>query len=223
MNKFSVVELSKQFGKRRLLDAISLELAQGQIVSLFGRNGCGKSTLLQILFGVCKADTLDIRYNDQKLTPKFLIKSQILGCLPQHGFLPKSMKVRDVIPLFHPQSETQDRIFYDQHIPKIAHQKIGALSLGQARYLEVILLLYLPHQFLLLDEPFSMIEPRYKEAIKEILVSLKAKKGMLITDHYYQDVLDISDRNLVLDKGKLHQAPNIKALQELGYLTTRPT
>ncbi|MEQ3655506.1 MAG: ATP-binding cassette domain-containing protein [Dokdonia sp.] len=220
MKKLSVIALSKRFGKHHLLDAIALDLAQGQIVGLFGRNGSGKSTLLQILFGVSPANTLDLRYNDQKITPKTLIRSQILGCLPQQSFLPKHMKVRDVIPLFHPQSETQDRIFYAPHIPNIAHQKIGALSLGQARYLEVLLLLHLPHQFLLLDEPFSMIEPKYKEAIKKIIISLKAKKGILITDHYYQDVLDISDRNLVLTKGKLHQADTISALQEMGYLGT---
>lgn len=218
MNTLSVTALSKKYGQKILLDTLSLALAQGETIGVFGRNGSGKSTLLRILFGLEKPDKMTMTLNDKTVTPAQLIRSQKLGCLPQHAFLPKHLKVRDVIPVFFHNSEDQDRIFYIEHIAGMTDQNIGNLSMGQRRFLEVMLLLHLPHSFVLLDEPFSMIEPLYKEAIKTVLISLKAKKGILITDHYYADVLAISDRNLLLNEGKLHPVNHINDLQEKGYL-----
>ena len=104
--------------------------------------------------------------------------------------------------LYFIQMETIRILFFRApFIERIATRKIGTLSLGELRYFELLLVAHLEHPFLLLDEPFSMIELLYKEAIKEFLLSLKAKKGILLTDHYYRDVLDISDRNLVLVDG----------------------
>jgi ABC-type lipopolysaccharide export system ATPase subunit len=132
--------------------------------------------------------------------------------------LPKHLKVRDVIPLFYTAGDEQDKIFRAHFIEKIAAQKVGTLSMGQKRYLELLLVAHLPHPFLLLDEPFSMIEPLYKEVIQEFLLSLKAKKGILLTDHYYTDVLEISDRNLVLVDGVSHVANKEEDLKAMGYL-----
>jgi ABC-2 type transport system ATP-binding protein len=123
-----------------------------------------------------------------------------------------------VIPLFHQDGDDQDLIFRAPFIEKVATRKVGVLSLGELRYLELLLVAHLDHPFLLLDEPFSMIEPLYKQVIKEFLFSLKAKKGILLTDHYYRDVLDISDRNLVLVDGNIQIARNIDDLKQLGYI-----
>ena len=90
--------------------------------------------------------------------------------------------------------------------------------MGQKRYLELLLVAHLPHPFLMLDEPFSMIEPLYKEVIQEFLISLKAKKGILLTDHYYTDVLKISDRNLVLVNGVSPLVQEEADLRDFGYL-----
>jgi ABC-type lipopolysaccharide export system ATPase subunit len=92
------------------------------------------------------------------------------------------------------------------------------LSMGERRYLELLLVAHLPHPFLLLDEPFSMIEPLYKEEIKKFLLSLKAKKGILLTDHYYQDVLNVADRNFVLSNGLLKIVQNREDLKKQGYI-----
>lgn len=209
----------KSFGKKTILKEVSFTLAQGEIISLFGRNGSGKSTLLKILFGTLKANAIRLQIDGKNISPKEVIPKQLIGYLPQDHFLPKHLKVRDVIPLFYADGDDQDRIFRAPFVEKIATRKIGTLSLGELRYLELLLVAHLEHPFLLLDEPFSMIEPLYKEAIKEFLLSLKAKKGILLTDHYYRDVLDISDHHMVIVDGISQTAENIEDLKKLGYLS----
>lgn len=208
----------KRYGRKEILSQVSFELAQGEILGLFGRNGSGKSTLLKILFGTLKANALDLRLNGLPLKPKKDMDAQHIGYLPQDNFLPKHLKVRDVIPLFYTDGDEQDAIFRADFIEKIAASQIGTLSMGQKRYLELLLVAHLPHPFLMLDEPFSMIEPLYKEVIQDFLLSLKAKKGILLTDHYYSDVLKISDRNLVLVDGVSQAAHTEEDLKALGYL-----
>ncbi|WP_299675299.1 ATP-binding cassette domain-containing protein [uncultured Dokdonia sp.] len=221
-----IQNVSKSFGKKKILKDVSLHFAQGEIVSLFGRNGCGKSTFLKILFGTLKADTIQLQIDSKNIHPKDVIPNQWIGYLPQDNFLPKHLKVRDIIPLFHSDGNNQDRIFRAPFVEKIATRKIGTLSLGELRYLELLLVAHLEHPFLLLDEPFSMIEPLYKEVIKEFLISLTEasptqvapKKGILLTDHYYTDVLDISDRNFVMVDGVCQEANTLEDLKHLGYL-----
>lgn len=217
-NSLELYYARKRYGRKEVLTQVSFELAQGEILGLFGRNGSGKSTLLKILFGTLKANALDLRLNGIPLQPKKRMSEQHIGYLPQGNFLPKHMKVRDVIPLFYTDGDDQDNIFRAQFIEKIAAQKVGTLSMGQKRYLELLLVAHLPHPFLLLDEPFSMIEPLYKEVIQEFLLSLKAKKGILLTDHYYTDVLKISDRNIVLVDGGSQVVNKEEDLRALGYL-----
>jgi len=208
----------KSFGRKKVLQDVSFTLTQGEILGVFGRNGSGKSTLLKILFGTLKPDAIDMRINDIPIIPKAVIPERHIAYLPQDPFLPKHLKVRQVIPLFYEDGDEQDRIFRARYVEKMAAQKVGTLSLGERRYLELLLIAHLEHPFLLLDEPFSMIEPLYKEEIKKVLFSLKAKKGILLTDHYYQDVLDIADKNAVLTNGELHAVNTKEDLQKLGYL-----
>ena len=217
-NSLELYFARKRYGRKEILTQVSFELAQGEILGLFGRNGSGKSTLLKILFGTLNANAIDLRLNGIPLPPKKNIEAQHIGYLPQENFLPRHMKVRDIIPLFYTNGDEQDNIFRAPFIEKIAAQKIGTLSMGQRRYLELLLVAHLPHPFLLLDEPFSMIEPLYKEAIQEFLLSLKAKKGILLTDHYYTDVLKISDRNIVLVDGGSQVVNTVEDLSALGYL-----
>lgn len=217
-NELEVYAVRKSFGSKKVLESVAFGLAKGEILGVYGSNGSGKSTLLKILFGTLKADALDLRINSLPVSQKTIIPQQHIGYLPQDNFLPKHLKVRDIIPMFYDDGDKQDLVFRAPFVEKIATRKAGMLSMGERRYLELLLVSHLPHPFLLLDEPFSMIEPLYKEVIGEFLFSLKAKKGILITDHYYQDVLNISDRNLVLTKGVSHPAKNKEDLKKLGYL-----
>jgi ABC-type multidrug transport system ATPase subunit len=217
MQTLSVTSVTKTFGPKKILTDVTLDCQTGDIFGIFGHNGCGKSTLLKIMFGTMKADTVSLRLNGKPLYPADVIPKKIIGYLPQDPFLPKSIKVRNIIPMYY-QGNSQDKIFYAPGIHEMANRKAGELSMGQLRYLELLLVGNLEHPFLMLDEPFSMIEPLYKDRIKDLLNSLKATKGIILTDHYYRDVLDISNKNLLLKNGSAYTIQTANELADWGYL-----
>jgi ABC-type multidrug transport system ATPase subunit len=218
MSELIVNKLSKKFKKRIILSDISLRIKTGEILGIFGRNGCGKSTLLKILFGTLPSDDENILIDNEYFNSSRNIELMNISYLPQDSFLPKDLKVRDVIPIFYKDGDAQDKIFYDPRIAKFERQKIGTLSLGERRYFEILLISRLPHQFLLLDEPFSMVEPLYQDSIKELLFQLKKEKGILITDHYYRNVIEVSDRKMFINDGKAIEIENEIDLIKNGYL-----
>ena len=224
MALLKVSSIQKNFGAKSILDEVDFELQTGEILGVFGRNGSGKSTLLKIIFGTQTAEAGRLKVNERYYPVRKniwhkprIIESQQIGYLPQFSFLPKGAKVWDVIPKYL-KGQEQDLVFQAPRISKIAGRKIGELSLGERRYLEVLLVGNLGHPFLLLDEPFSMVEPLFKDLIHEFLISLKVKKGILITDHYYQDVWQLSDRKVVLTCGKLVPISELEELIQAGYL-----
>ena len=99
--------------------------------------------------------------------------------------------------------------------------KVGNLSLGEQRYLQFLLIIHLNHPFVLLDEPFSMVEPVYREIIKEKIRELQVVKGFIITDHYYKDVLDIATKKLLMASGKIIPVNDEYDLAAAGYLSAR--
>lgn len=221
MSRLEIRGVCKCFGNNRILDGLSISSETGEIVGLFGRNGTGKSTLLKATMGTIKADSIQIKIDNYHYRPSEVIPSQKIGYLPQNSFLPKGMKVREIIPLMFPKGEEQDKVFYSEGVGKFDNIKVGKLSAGQLKYLEILLLCHLQHPFLLLDEPFSMVEPQYIEKIKELLLSLKPTKGLVITDHYYRDVLEVSDQSFVLKDGKLLKVENEEDLAAHKYLKER--
>ncbi len=207
------------FGEKEVLKEVSFSLKTGKILGIFGRNGCGKSTLLKMIFGTLKKGSVNISIDSENFNPSGIISAERIAYLPQHSFIPKNIKVRDLIPIYFSEEKKQDAIFYDPLIAKLAAKKVGELSLGQIRYLEVLLVGNLNHDFLMLDEPFSMIEPLYKIEIKNLLNKLKVEKGIIITDHYYQDVLDISSQNLLIKDGIGIPVKSKADLKHLEYLS----
>ena len=210
----------KSFGKNRILENISFELKTGEILGIFGRNGSGKSSLLKMMFGTLTADHIQIAYDSEIIDAKEIIPRQLIGYLPQESFLPKSTKVRDVIPLFCNDQEKQDKVFYAPGVSKFDNLKIGNLSMGQLRYLETLLVGSLDHPFIMLDEPFSMLEPLYKDLLKDFLRSLSNTKGIIITDHYYRDVLEITNTNFLLKDGQKIAVLEKLDLIENGYISS---
>jgi len=218
MKNLKVTDVSKKFGIKSVLDNVSLELTTGTIIGIFGRNGSGKSTLLKIIFGLVKADSGLLEIDGDPISPKQVIPQKSIAYLPQDNFLPLGLKVRDVIPIYYKSGEQQDKIFYTKGIHNIANKKIAALSAGEIRYLQLLLIGNLQHPFLMLDEPFSMIDPIYREHIAAYLIDLKLTKGIIITDHYYHDVLRITDTNFVIKDGIRYAVNDIRDLGEAGYL-----
>jgi ABC-type multidrug transport system ATPase subunit len=218
INTLQIENLNKSYGKKSILNKFSLSCHTGEIIGIFGKNGTGKSTLLKCIFGTVRSDAVNIQINKENITPCKIITDRRIGYLPQDSFLPKEKKVRDIIPLMYPEGELQDKIFYAPNVYKIENRKAGQLSLGELRYIELLLLAHLDHQFLMLDEPFSMLQPLHKDWIKELLLSLREKKGIIITDHYYEDVLQVTDRNLLIKNGKPIKINTRKDLKDHGYL-----
>jgi len=218
MKKLEISQLSKSFGSTNILDNTAIDIPFGEITGLFGRNGCGKSTLLKLIFGSLKADTIKLILDDENMKPQEVIQSKLIGYLPQDSFLPKELRVRKVIPLLFPNGNDQDAIFYAKGVASFEKQLVGKLSIGQLRYLELLLIGNMNHKYLMLDEPFSMIEPLYKDTIKEYLQTLKQHKGIILTDHYYNDVLEITDSNYILKDGNFLKINSKKDLLKYEYL-----
>lgn len=218
MHTLTATEITKSFGNVSILDYVSLQCSTGEILGLFGRNGSGKSTILKILFGTLKADNIRLIIDGNTVKQEQVIPHKLIGYLPQDNFLPKGLRVRDIIPMYY-KGDEQDKIFYAPRIEKMANTKAGNLSMGERRYIELLLVGHLSHPYLLLDEPFSMVEPLYKELIKEFLMAFKAKKGIILTDHYYEDVFSVTDRNLLLKNGRLITVESKRDLADHGYIS----
>lgn len=215
-HQLSVNSIAHCVGRRRVLEEMSFECLTGEVVGLFGRNGCGKSTLLNILFGTVKPLSGTVRFDDAPLLGN--ITRRLVGYSHQEIFLPLNLTVRDLIPLYFPSGEDQNKIFYSPGVHAMETNRIGKLSLGEQRYLQFLLIVHSPHPFVLLDEPFSMIEPVFREVIKERIREQQAVKGFIITDHYYKDVLDIATKKFLMQSGKLVAVNDEHDLSAAGYL-----
>jgi len=216
-HKIAVRVVLHSFGDRRILTNITFECNTGEIIGLFGRNGTGKTTLFKILFGILKPDQAEIYFDNRMIRYGEKI-SNFIGYHTQEIMLPRYTKTRDVISMYLPLAK-QDKVFYSIGVPDMCNKRICDLSLGQQRYLQLLLLLNLYHPFLILDEPFSMVEPFYKDLIKEKIFEYRQHKGFIITDHYYRDVLDICDRTHLLRDGILIPIEKNSDLIDLGYLS----
>jgi len=207
------------FGKRQLLSDISFTCKTGDVIGIFGRNGTGKSTLLKILFGTLRARNSEI-YLDNKIVEKNIRLNKFIAYHHQEVFLPKNITVRNLIPLYFPDGEKQNKLFYDPGINKIEKQKVGVLSIGEQRYLQFLLILNSDQHFLLLDEPFTMLEPLYKDLVKEKIEGYKNDKGFIITDHYYLDVLQVANTKKLIRDGVMMTVKYDNDLVEFGYLSS---
>lgn len=208
------------FGNKVIFSNTNLECKTGEITGIFGRNGTGKSTLFKILFGTLKADKKEIYFDGQLFAPELKV-SQFIGYHTQEIMIPQNVYVENIISMYIQNPNKCDKIYYAQGVSEFKNRKIKHLSLGQKRYFQFLLLLSLDHNFILLDEPFAMIEPIYKDFIKKMIVEYKSCKGFLIADHNYMDVLEIANKLSLIKDGKIIPVINHEDLIRLGYLTNQ--
>lgn len=213
-----VRSLSHSFGGRNLFSNAEITCKTGQVIGILGRNGTGKSTLFKILFGTVKPDNL-MMYLDEKQVRKNVALNGFIGYHPQEIMLPKGLKVSSLISVYIKDKIKQDKICSACGIGNIQNERVRNLSAGQQRYLQFLLVLNLDHHFVLLDEPFSMVEPLYKDLIKDKLVEYKSTKGFIMTDHYYLDVLHASDQLCLINNEKIIPLSSTQDLVSLGYLS----
>ncbi len=212
MKKLHVDSVMKRFGERTILGGVYISCHPGEIVGLLGRNGSGKSTLLKIIFGSVPCDGTHVNVNGRVYPDRFK-RSKVLSYLPQSNFLPDNLTVKQVLSLY--QIPDKQEIFN-----KIMSSKIKTLSGGEQRYLEIMVTLTAPREYVLLDEPFNGLSPLMKEEIKERIKETSKSKGIIITDHDYNNVLDISTRKCILYQGHSYEVHTKEDLQKWGYLPT---
>lgn len=217
----SVLEIDsvlKSFSGRRILSDIYLKCETGDIIGMLGRNGSGKSTLLKILFGVMNADNKFIKidgvvYNKPFKTPG------LVSYLPQHPFLLEHLTVEQTV-IIYLDGVGVDAFLDDELLGKLRNSKVAHLSGGESRYLEIKLLLSMPSKFVLLDEPFNGVAPIMIDRLKIMIAQHSKTKGIMLTDHDYNNVLDVANKYCLVYDGGIKKIENKHDLVRYNYLTT---
>ncbi|EHQ27170.1 ATP-binding cassette domain-containing protein [Mucilaginibacter paludis] len=201
------------FGLHRVFSDIYLKCETGKITGLLGRNGEGKTCLMKIISGNLNASSNSIRF-DGHVVSNARSHPHLLLYLPQFNFIPRSLRVKQVLDDFG-----LARNDFINWFPQFELDlKVTQLSGGQWRMLEIYIIAKTPSQFAMLDEPFTHLNPIQIENIKVFLTAQKEHKGILITDHMYKHLLEISDTVYLLKDGKTHLAKSIDDLDTLGYI-----
>lgn len=206
----------KRYKDQLVVSDVYVKCETGDIVGLLGRNGSGKSTLLKIIFGVVSAETKFVRIDGiVKRNVNQLLKE--ISYLPQHNFIPNNFTVKKAIDLSIENSK-RNTFYNDELITAVLSNKIGELSGGELRYLEIKLVLSNPSKFVLLDEPYNGLAPIMLEKVNSLIIENAKSKGIIITDHNYENVLRVSTKLILMKSGKTHHLKDKNELIEKGYL-----
>lgn len=216
MNTLHVDSITKSFDEKKILQDIYIGCETGKIVCILGRNGCGKSTLFQIIFGTMKGETQYIKLNNEILKTQFDRKNRI-SYLPQYSFLPKNSKIKKLINLFC-NKENAGKLLRAELLQPFINETPNQLSSGELRILEVLLIIHSTSEFVLLDEPFHSLSPKIVTELKKIIKEQSKHKGFIISDHFYQDVLDISDDIYLLSDTHIKPIKDFEELKRYNYL-----
>jgi ABC-type multidrug transport system ATPase subunit len=207
----------KAFGNRQVLTDIFLTCRTGDILGMLGRNGTGKSTLLRIIFGSLPAQNSFIRIDGKICRQPYKTPGDV-AYLPKHHFLPHQLTLWNTVELYLGLTETTF-FFEDSLIGGLRANKVSTLSGGELRYLEIKLLLHLPSKFVLLDEPFNGVAPVMVDRLKNLIRQHAVHKGVILTDHDYENVLDVANRYCLLYDGGIKHIESREDLVKWQYLT----
>jgi ABC-type multidrug transport system ATPase subunit len=210
--------IQKKFDERVLLSDIYLKCETSEVIGLLGRNGSGKSTLLKIIVGLVTDPNKCIRIDGISKNKATTLFNEI-SYLHQDQFIPDHLSVKKAISLSIDAKKIEN-FCNDDFIKPIVSKKINHLSNGELRYLEIKIVLYNSSRFVLLDEPYNGLSPLMIDVVNELIKANSEKKGIIITDHNYQNVIKISDKLVLIKDGKMYNINKTKDLLEKGNLTT---
>jgi len=210
----STKNLIKQYSNRKVVKDVSVHIEKGEIVGLLGPNGAGKTTTFYMITGMITPSSGAVCLNDKDITAMPMYKrSQLgIGYLSQDPSVFTKLSVEDNLKLVlqmtshskSKQDEMLEKLLHDFSIEHIRGSNSMTLSGGERRRTEIARALIMNPDFILLDEPFSGIDPIAVEDIQEIIKKLKQNNiGILITDHNVRETLDITDRAYLLYEGEI--------------------
>jgi lipopolysaccharide export system ATP-binding protein len=206
--------LVKVYGSRTVVNDVSFDVSQGEIVGLLGPNGAGKTTSFYQVVGLVKSDQGEVFLNDTNITKLPMYKRAQLGIgyLPQEASVFRKLSVEDNITAVlemtklkkSEQKEKLESLLNEFRLQHVRKNNGDTLSGGERRRTEIARALAVNPKFILLDEPFAGVDPIAVEDIQEIIAKLKYKNiGILITDHNVNETLSICDRAYLLIDGKI--------------------
>lgn len=214
MDELHIDSVNHRFGEREVLSSVFLNCKVGEVVGLLGRNGSGKSTLLKIIFGDIKSHFMYLKV-DGEVTFKTYLTGKV-AYLPQGYFIPNYLRVADLVDLYTQSYRAQ--LLEVEVIKNHLKEKLGNLSGGNRRLVEALLIIYSDAKYVLLDEPFSQLAPLIADELKAHIVKFNHQKGFIITDHYYQQILVVSSRVVLINNGCNYTINNVDDLILHGYL-----
>ncbi|OGB98770.1 LPS export ABC transporter ATP-binding protein [candidate division KSB1 bacterium RBG_16_48_16] len=207
-------QLAKIYSKRKVVNQVSIEIKQGEIVGLLGPNGAGKTTTFYMIVGLIRPNAGRIFLDRQNITgyPMYKRAKMGIGYLAQEASIFRSLTVQQNILAIletlgisrEEQKQRAKKLLEELGVDRLAGSKAYTLSGGERRRVEIARALVTDPKFMLLDEPFAGIDPIAVEDIQRIVAGLKERGiGVLITDHNVHETLSITDRAYLLFDGKI--------------------
>jgi len=224
MTSLKATGLAKSYKSRQVVRDLSLELASGEVVGLLGPNGAGKTTAFYMIVGLvpCDAGSIAIGDIDVTLLPMHRRAQLGLGYLPQEASVFRKMSVEDNVMAILETRAGMERAAREQRLEQLLEElRIGhvrkstgiALSGGERRRVEIARSLVIEPSFLLLDEPFSGIDPIQVLELQKIIFDLKQSGiGILMTDHNVRETLAVTDRAYIINDGRIFRSGSPEAL-----------
>lgn len=207
-------DLVKSYHNRTVVNHVSVEVSQGEIVGLLGPNGAGKTTTFYMVVGLIKPDEGEVFLNEDDITsmPMYKRSQQGIGYLPQEASVFRKLTVEDNIMAVlemrkiskKQRKEKLEELLDEFHLHHVRKNNGDSLSGGERRRTEIARALAVDPKFILMDEPFAGVDPIAVEDIQAVVARLKYKNiGILITDHNVNETLSICDRAYLLIEGKI--------------------
>jgi len=223
-SKLETVGISKSYRGRRVVDDVSVHVKQGEVVGLLGPNGAGKTTSFYMIVGLISPDSGRILVDDRDITdlPMYQRAKRGISYLPQEASVFRKLTVEEnllaileTLPLRSQQRRQKMEQLIDQlGLEKVRTSKAFMLSGGERRRVEIARSLVIDPSFLLLDEPFSGIDPIQVLEIQRIIFELKRTGiGILITDHNVRETLMVTERAYIINNGRIFRAGSPEALE----------
>ena len=217
------VEISKSYSGRKVVDNVSVRVEQGEVVGLLGPNGAGKTTSFHTIVGLVSPDSGEVLLDDQRITqlPMYQRAHRGISYLPQEASVFRKLTVEDnllailqTLPLKgRERRERMSNLIADLGLETVRHSKGYMLSGGERRRVEIARCLVLQPDFILLDEPFSGIDPLQVLELQRIISDLKLRGiGILVTDHNVRETLAVTDRAYIISNGRIFRAGSPESL-----------